>query len=125
MDHDLRFYTRENCALCDKALAAVLSTIELHGLSVTVTEVDVDGDETLRARFSDDVPVIFVDGVEAFRHRVTADEFYDYIRYVPKASAHPSLADEACIPCSGGVPALEGDEIAMLLASLGGGWRVV
>jgi Pterin-4a-carbinolamine dehydratase len=125
MDHAVTFYTRQDCALCDEASRAVRAAIALHGLPVTMTEVDVDGDPALRARFTDDVPVIYVDGVEAFRHRVTADEFADYIRYVPRKAAQPSLADETCIPCSGGVPAIKGDELVALAASLGGGWRVV
>lgn len=35
------------------------------------------------------------------------------------------LARKDCVPCRGGVPPLRGDEIAALLAKLGGGWRVV
>ena len=35
------------------------------------------------------------------------------------------LADKQCIPCRGGVPPLAGDELAELLARLGGGWTVV
>ncbi|MDX1503853.1 MAG: 4a-hydroxytetrahydrobiopterin dehydratase [Thermoanaerobaculia bacterium] len=35
------------------------------------------------------------------------------------------LADKECIPCKGGVPPLEGDELARLADELGGGWKVV
>ncbi len=35
------------------------------------------------------------------------------------------LADKACIPCRGGVPPLEGDELERLLGDLGNGWTVV
>ena len=35
-----------------------------------------------------------------------------------------SLAQRACIPCRGGVPPLDGAQIAPLLAELGAGWRV-
>ncbi len=34
------------------------------------------------------------------------------------------LAQKECVPCKGGVPALEGEAIETLLAKLGGGWRV-
>jgi 4a-hydroxytetrahydrobiopterin dehydratase len=124
MNHQVTIYTRADCSLCEKAKAEVRAAIALHRLSVTVTETDVDADPALRAKFTDDVPVIYVDGMEAFRQRVTADAFADYIRYlkpVPKAS----LADEMCIPCSGGVPAVKGAELAALADSLGGNWRVV
>lgn len=34
------------------------------------------------------------------------------------------LASETCIPCRGGVPPLEGDELRALVEQLGGGWRL-
>src|SRR6184192_2976240 len=36
-----------------------------------------------------------------------------------------SLANEKCIPCRGGVPALKEDELAALALELDGAWRVV
>ena len=36
-----------------------------------------------------------------------------------------TLANEKCVPCRGGVPALKGEELRALQAELGGGWRVV
>lgn len=35
------------------------------------------------------------------------------------------LAKERCVPCSGGVPPLEGDELRRLGEELGGGWEIV
>lgn len=35
------------------------------------------------------------------------------------------LADRACIPCKGGVPPLEGNELVRLHRELGGGWELV
>ncbi|MDP8959072.1 MAG: 4a-hydroxytetrahydrobiopterin dehydratase [Actinomycetota bacterium] len=35
------------------------------------------------------------------------------------------LADQECIPCRGGVPPLEGDDLEELSARLDEGWRVV
>lgn len=34
------------------------------------------------------------------------------------------LANEKCVPCRGGVPALKGAELRVLVDELGGGWRV-
>ena len=36
-----------------------------------------------------------------------------------------SLANEKCIPCRGGIPALKGEELAALARELGAEWRVV
>ena len=35
------------------------------------------------------------------------------------------LSSKACIPCSGGVPALKGKELSDILAKLGNDWEVV
>jgi 4a-hydroxytetrahydrobiopterin dehydratase len=35
------------------------------------------------------------------------------------------LAERACVPCRGGVPPFDDDQIAPLLAQLGPGWHVV
>lgn len=36
-----------------------------------------------------------------------------------------TLADEKCVPCRGGVPALEGKELDDLAEQLGPGWKLV
>jgi 4a-hydroxytetrahydrobiopterin dehydratase len=36
-----------------------------------------------------------------------------------------SLANETCVPCRGGVPALKGDELRGLHAQLAPGWQIV
>ena len=35
------------------------------------------------------------------------------------------LSSMSCVPCRGGVPPLEGEELSALQEELGGGWRVV
>lgn len=36
-----------------------------------------------------------------------------------------SLANEKCVPCRGGVPALKGNELRAAAAELGGDWKIV
>jgi len=123
MEINVTLYTRRNCELCDKAKSSIRAAASLHRLPIRLEEVDIDGDADLRARYTDDVPVIHVDGVEAFRHRVTPEEFTAYVRGGVRAPS--SLAGEKCIPCRGGVPALKGAELAALARELGNGWNVV
>ena len=56
----ITFYTRTGCHLCEEA-RAVLEQVctELHE---EYAEVDIDTDPDLVARFTDEVPVTFVDG---------------------------------------------------------------
>jgi 4a-hydroxytetrahydrobiopterin dehydratase len=97
-------YTRANCPLCDKAKAAIRAS----AVPVQLTEIDIDRDEELRKRYTDDVPVIVIDGKEAFRHFVDPAAF---AAYVTRAI--------------GGGLALEGDELRTQEDALGGGWKVV
>ena len=107
-------YTRANCPLCEKAKAA----IQASGVQVELTEVDIDQDPALRELYTNDVPVIHVDGKEAFRHVVDPAAFASF-------AASRSLASEKCVPCRGGVPSLHGDALRQLADTLGGGWQVV
>jgi 4a-hydroxytetrahydrobiopterin dehydratase len=122
MATEVTLYTRRDCQLCDKAKAAIRAAESLHRLAIVLQEVDVDADPELHAKFTNEVPVIYVDGKEAFRHRVTPEELTTYIR----GGARPpsALASEKCIPCRGGVPPLKGDDLTKLARELGGGWDV-
>ena len=115
---NVTFYTRRDCHLCDKAKEAIRKS----GVDIELREVDVDSDRDLARRFGAHVPVVFIDGVEAFRHRVDAQAFADFVR-APRVEK--ALSNEKCVPCRGGVPALKGEELRALAQQLGGGWQVV
>ncbi|MEO9324369.1 glutaredoxin family protein [Nocardioides sp. C4-1] len=55
-------YSRAGCHLCEAAEAVVREVCADLGESYVV--VDVDADPQLQARFSDEVPVTFVDGAQ-------------------------------------------------------------
>ncbi len=105
-------YTRPDCSLCDKAKAAIRGS----GVETKITEINIDEDPELQQRYTNDVPVVFVDGKEAFRHRVDVERL---------RRLDMPLANEKCIPCRGGVPALHGPELRALESELGGGWLIV
>jgi glutaredoxin len=54
--------TRQGCHLCDEAIAQVASICEEIGEAYGV--VDVDNDPELQRRYTDQVPVTFVDGAQ-------------------------------------------------------------
>ncbi len=66
-------YTRQGCHLCD----VVKESLARLGRNArfTLEEVDIDGDEQLRQRFNEEVPVVFIDGRKAFKYRLDEREF--------------------------------------------------
>ncbi len=73
-------YTRPGCDLCEEMKEVMRSSgcAELYALE----EVDIDDIESepdLFARYQFEIPVLFINGVEAFRHSVRADEFKAYV----------------------------------------------
>lgn len=70
-------YTKPNCPLCDKALEQIdLAQAELAGrkTSFTFEQVNILSDLALYECYKHDIPVICLDGVEIFRHRLTAPD---------------------------------------------------
>ena len=66
-------YSRPGCHLCEEAK----KVIEASGYrgEYTLEEINIESDPELLRLYRYDIPVITVDGVEAFRHRLTSDEF--------------------------------------------------
>jgi hypothetical protein len=44
-----------------------------------LVEVDIEGDAQLFAQYRFEIPVLSINGVEAFRHRIRAEEFRVYV----------------------------------------------
>lgn len=58
-------YTKRDCPLCDEAAATLRALAAEIGFSLT--EVDVEADPVLRARYGQSVPVIAIEGREVMR----------------------------------------------------------
>ncbi|MGH9581018.1 MAG: glutaredoxin family protein [Terriglobales bacterium] len=71
-------YSRKSCHLCE-IVKATLTRLESGG-GFTWREVDVDSSEELRRQFTDEVPVIFIDGRKAFKYRMDEREFLRRLR---------------------------------------------
>lgn len=66
-------YTRPGCHLCDEA-KQVMKSADCEN-EYTLSEVNIETDPDLLQRYRFEIPVITVDGIEAFRHRLTVDAF--------------------------------------------------
>lgn len=68
-------YSRKGCHLCDE-VKATLARLEKRGsLPFTWREVDIDSDPELRQKFTDEVPVVFIDEKKAFKYRMDEADF--------------------------------------------------
>ena len=66
-------YSRRGCHLCD-VVKETLRQVEGEA-EFRWREVDIDGDPELRAKFNEEVPVVFIDGRKAFKYRMDRGQF--------------------------------------------------
>jgi glutaredoxin len=71
---EVKIYSRADCHLCEDAKATIERVADEVDTAVTIEEIDVDTDETLRAEYGDRVPYVFVDGWPAFKYEVDTEE---------------------------------------------------
>ena len=66
-------YSRPGCHLCEEAKAVIQNA----GISdrFTLEEINIESDPGLLKKYKYDIPVITIDGVKCFKHRVDADQF--------------------------------------------------
>jgi glutaredoxin len=68
-------YSRPGCHLCDEAKQAIEAA---HCPDeYTLAEINIESDPDLLRRYKYDIPVITINGVEAFRHRLTSEAFQE------------------------------------------------
>jgi glutaredoxin len=61
-------YTKPDCCLCDEALEVIERVRREHRF--TLEKVDITNDPSLLDRHAERIPVVVVNGVEAFLYRV-------------------------------------------------------
>ena len=73
-------YTRPGCHLCEEAKRAMLAA-RCEAL-YTLREINIDLDPELTRRYGWDIPVVLINDVETFRHRLTSSDFERELRRV-------------------------------------------
>ena len=71
-------YTRPGCHLCEEAKAEMLAADCAE--SYRLEEINIDADATLKERYGSEIPVIYINGVKAFKYHLTAEEFKKRLR---------------------------------------------
>lgn len=66
-------YSRKGCHLCEIVKESLTKLHKRGGF--TWHEVDVDADPDARRLYTDEVPVVFINGRKAFKYRMNEQEF--------------------------------------------------
>ena len=66
-------YTRKGCHLCEIVKESLVKLHRQGGF--TWHEIDVDSDTEIRRLYTDEVPVVFINGRKAFKYRVDEQDF--------------------------------------------------
>jgi glutaredoxin len=74
-------YSRPGCHLCDEA-KAVIKRVAAQ-VPIILHEVNIDNDPDARARFNEEIPVIFIDGRKAFKYHIEESELRRRLKSVP------------------------------------------
>lgn len=73
MAHEVVLYSRKGCHLCEIVKESLAKLARQTQFSWQ--EIDVDSDEALRRQFTDEVPVVFINGRKAFKYRMNEQDF--------------------------------------------------
>ena len=75
---DVTIYSRPGCHLCEEAKAQIAPM--LKEFAARLTEINIDEDSELRARYDYDVPVIFIGARKVGKHRFDPAQFRRQLR---------------------------------------------
>lgn len=80
-------YSKTGCHLCEVMRREILASgCESE---YTLEEVNIETDAALMERYRLEIPVLTIDGVEAFKHRLSAREFRLKLREM--GARHPEI----------------------------------
>jgi hypothetical protein len=75
---DITIYSRPGCHLCEEAKAQIAPLLKEFG--ARLTEINIDEEPELRARYDYDIPVILLGARKAAKHRVDLAQFRRQLR---------------------------------------------
>ncbi|HEV2915986.1 MAG TPA: glutaredoxin family protein [Pyrinomonadaceae bacterium] len=74
----VQLYTRPGCHLCEEAKREILAADCAD--RYVLEEIDIDADPALLERYGWEIPVITINGIKAFKYRLTSAEFQTKLR---------------------------------------------
>ena len=76
----LILYSKPGCHLCQE-MKAEISQANCAAL-YELQEINIESDAELFAGYRNDIPVLSINGVEAFKHRLSSADFRNALRHV-------------------------------------------
>jgi glutaredoxin len=73
MKAQVTLYSKPGCHLCEEMKSEIARTDCAEAFDLK--EINIESDAELFARYRFDIPVLLINEVEVFRHRLTADAF--------------------------------------------------
>ena len=64
---EIELLTRPGCHLCDEMKQALEEASK--SLDIDLREIDITDDPALAKRYGEEIPVLFINGSKAFKHR--------------------------------------------------------
>ena len=84
-------YSRPGCHLCDKAKQAIQAANCQD--KYTLAEIDIESDPDLLKQYQFEIPVVTINGVEAFRHKLTSAAFRE--KLLTKSGGKPTFPTQS------------------------------
>jgi glutaredoxin len=103
-------YGREGCCLCEQARELLLELCAR--LPFALQERDIDEDDALQRAYLERIPVVTLDGVEAFELFVDEQELERLLRH-PESSISPGPNPQGRLP-AGAAPSPAGSDSRVL-----------
>lgn len=85
----VEIYSKPDCSLCAEAKRVLLAL--QHQIPFELLERNIEDDIQLFERYRYDIPVVFIDGQRAFKHRLDPDRARERLLRRSGASVAPSL----------------------------------
>lgn len=75
-------YSKPGCHLCEvmKAEMVKAGCAELYELE----EINIESDPALLASYRNEIPILLIDGLEAFKYRLSSSAFREYLAHLGK-----------------------------------------
>lgn len=84
---DVILYTRPGCHLCEEAKAQIRAAACAD--EYVLEEINITDDPALEERYGWEIPVVTINGIKAFKYRLTAAEFKSKLRRLARADHNP------------------------------------